>query len=76
MGILSALLTAPIAPVRLAVWVGELIRDQVDHELYDPGVIRRKIQEVDEARAAGRISPEDAEQLQQELLERLIRPAG
>ncbi|WP_433220810.1 gas vesicle protein GvpG [Dactylosporangium sp. CS-047395] len=72
---MSALLTAPLAPVRVAVWVGELIRDEVDHELYDPTVIRRELQEVDEARAAGRIDAATADERQRELLSRLIRPA-
>ncbi|WP_426512804.1 gas vesicle protein GvpG [Dactylosporangium sp. McL0621] len=74
MGLVSALLTAPLAPVRVAIWVGELIRDEVDRELYDPGVIRRQLGEVDEDRAAGRIDPAEADRRQRELIGRLIRP--
>jgi len=74
MGLLSAIVTAPLAPVRVAVWVGELIRDEVDRELYDPAVIRRELTEVDEARAAGRIGPAEADRRQRELIGRLVRP--
>jgi hypothetical protein len=75
MGLVGALLTAPLAPMRTVLWVGELIRDEVEHELYDPAVIRREIQEVDDARAAGRIDPGEADRRQRELIGRLIRPA-
>ncbi|MEU7871687.1 c-type cytochrome biogenesis protein CcmI [Dactylosporangium sp. NPDC049140] len=74
MGLVSAILTAPLAPVRVAVWVGELIRDEVDRQLYDPTVIRRQLGEVDEDRAAGRIDPAEADRRQRELIGRLIRP--
>jgi cytochrome c-type biogenesis protein CcmI len=73
-GLLGALLTAPLAPVRVAVWVGELIRDEVDQQLYDPAVIRRQLEELDEDRTAGRIDPADADRRQRELIGRLIRP--
>jgi cytochrome c-type biogenesis protein CcmH/NrfG len=73
-GLVSALLTAPLAPVRVAVWVGELIRDEVDRQLYDPGVIRRQLGEVDEDRAAGRIDAAEADRRQRELIGRLVRP--
>ncbi|WP_433062749.1 gas vesicle protein GvpG [Dactylosporangium sp. CS-033363] len=75
MGLVTALLTAPLAPVRAVVWVGGLLRDEVDRELYDPTVIRHELQEVDEARAAGRIDAATADERQRELLSRLIRPA-
>ncbi|WP_432969284.1 gas vesicle protein GvpG [Dactylosporangium sp. CA-233914] len=76
MGLVSAILTAPLAPVRVVFWVGDIIQEQVDHEMYDPGVIRGKIQETDEARAAGQIDPAEADELQRELIGRLIRPVG
>ncbi|WP_433088458.1 gas vesicle protein GvpG [Dactylosporangium sp. CA-052675] len=76
MGLITAILTAPLAPVRVVVWAGELIRDQVNHELFDPGVIRRQIQQIDEARAAGRIDPAEADRRQQELISRLLGPVG
>jgi hypothetical protein len=76
MGLFSAILTAPLAPARMVLWISGLIRDQVEHELYDPAVIRRKIQEIDDARAAGQIDPADADRQQQELIARLIRPVG
>ena len=75
MGLFSGILTLPLAPVRVALWVGEVIREQVEHQMYDPAVIRHQIEEIDEARAAGRIAPADADRQQRELIGRLVRPA-
>lgn len=72
MGLLSGLFGLPLAPVRGVVWVAEQIRRQAENELHDPTVIRRKLQEVDEARAAGQISEEDAAELEDELVARLV----
>ncbi|HTJ33771.1 MAG TPA: gas vesicle protein GvpG [Dactylosporangium sp.] len=75
MGIVGAILTAPLAPARLALWVGGVIQQQVEHEWYDPSVIRRHITEVDEAEADGRIEPREADEIRAELIGRLVRPA-
>ncbi|XVQ15054.1 gas vesicle protein GvpG [Spirillospora sp. CA-255316] len=71
MGLLTGLLTLPLAPVRGVVWVAARIRDQAEQEFYDPVVIRRQLAEVDAALAAGEISEEEAAELQDLLLDRL-----
>ena len=38
MGLISAILTAPLAPVKGVVWVAEQVHDQAMRELYDPDV--------------------------------------
>ncbi|MER7008162.1 gas vesicle protein GvpG [Dactylosporangium sp. NPDC000555] len=76
MGLVSGILTLPLAPVRVVLWLGEVLRDQAEHQLYDPNVIRRQIEELEEARADGRIREEDANRQEEELLGRLLRPSG
>ena len=71
MGLLSGLLTLPIAPVRGVVWLAERIRDQAEQEMYDPAAVRRQLAEVDRARTAGEISDEVAAEFEDELLSRL-----
>jgi cytochrome c-type biogenesis protein CcmH/NrfG len=71
-GLVGAILTLPLAPARLAVWVGEVVREQVEHEWYDPAVVRRRLSEVDEAAAAGRIDDEEADRRRRELIGRLV----
>jgi hypothetical protein len=71
MGLLTGLLTLPLAPVRGVVWLAERIRDQAEQQMYDPAVIRGLLAQVDEAVAAGELSGEAAAELQDELLDRL-----
>lgn len=73
MGLISGILTLPLAPIRVVLWLGEVLQEQVNRELYDPAVIRRQLEELDEARAAGLISEEEAAQREEELLSRLIQ---
>ncbi|MDT7626140.1 MAG: hypothetical protein QOF99_7041, partial [Pseudonocardiales bacterium] len=50
MGLLTGLLTLPLAPLRGVLWVSELIRDHAEQQYYDPAEIRRQLELVDEAR--------------------------
>jgi cytochrome c-type biogenesis protein CcmI len=72
MGLLTALAGWPLAPVRLLIRLGELIEQQVDQQLHDPTVVRRRLEEVEEARAAGLISEEEAALATEEILQRMI----
>lgn len=72
MGLVSGLLTLPLAPVRGVVWVAERVRDQAEQQMYDPAAVRRQLAEVERARAAGELSEEEAAALEDELLRRLI----
>jgi hypothetical protein len=71
-GLISGLLTLPLAPVRGTVWLAERIQEQAEAEFYDEKVIRAKLMEIDAAREAGEISEEEATQAEDQLLERLI----
>ena len=72
MGLITGLLTLPLAPVRGTVWLAERIQEQAEAELYDEDVIRAQLMEIDAAREAGEISEEEATQAEDQLLERLI----
>jgi hypothetical protein len=71
-GLISGLLTLPLAPVRGTVWLAERIQEQAEAELYDEDVIRAQLMEIDAAREAGEIDEEEATQAEDQLLERLI----
>ena len=72
MGLLIGLLGLPLAPVRGVLWVAEQIKDQAEEQYYDPVRIRAQLERVDEARRAGEISEEEAADLENELLQRLM----
>lgn len=72
MGLLTSLLSLPLAPVRGVVRLGELIQEQVDQQMHDPADIRRELDELDDAVAAGRLSEQEYRQAQQQVLNRMI----
>lgn len=67
------------APISGTIWVAEQIQKEAERQYYDPGLIRRKLEDVAEARAAGEISDGEAAELEKQLVTRLIeanrRPA-
>jgi hypothetical protein len=71
-GPLTGLLGLPLAPVRGVVWLAEQIRDHAEEQFYDPVRIRAQMERVEEARRAGEISEEEAVELENELLQRLM----
>jgi len=72
MGLLTGLLTLPLAPLRGTVAVAEQIRRQAEREFYDPAKIRRQLEEVDRARESGELSEEEAVAMEDELVQRLL----
>ncbi|WP_174185234.1 gas vesicle protein GvpG [Nocardia barduliensis] len=71
MGLLSTILTLPVAPVRGVIWLGELIQDQVEQKMHDPATMRRELEEIEAAAAAGQLSEEERKQAQQAVLDRM-----
>jgi hypothetical protein len=72
MGLITGLLTLPLAPMRGTVWVAERILEQAESEFYDERVIRAQLLEIEAAREAGEIGEDEAAQAEDILLERLI----
>ena len=72
MGLITGLLTLPLAPVRGTVWLAERIQEQAENEFYDEDAIRAQLMEIEAARDAGEIDEEEATLAEDALLERLI----
>lgn len=73
MGLFSALVTAPLAPLRGTIWVAEKITNEAERQYYDPGNIRRQLRDVEEARNSGALSEEEATELEHKLVARLLK---
>jgi hypothetical protein len=71
MGLISGLFTWPIAPVRGVAWVAERVLDQAERQWSDPAEVERALLEVDERRAAGELTQEEAEEMEEALIARL-----
>lgn len=76
MGLLTEILALPLAPVRMTVWLGEVIQGQVEKETRDPAAVRRDLERIAQARAAGEISAEEEAEAQQQVLDRLADPVA
>jgi hypothetical protein len=72
MGLITGLLTFPLAPIRGTVWIAERIQEQAEAELNDEGVIRAQLMEIQAAREAGEIDEDTAAEAEDILVERLI----
>lgn len=66
------LLTLPLAPVRGIVWVAEALQDEAGRQLYDPAAVHRQLAQVKEAQAAGELSDDEAADVENELLGRMM----
>lgn len=75
-GLLTGLLTLPLAPVRGTIWVAERVLEEAERQLNDPEEIERQIVEAEDAHERGELSEEEFEQLEEELLERLLGARG
>ena len=71
MGLITGLLTLPLAPVRGVAWVAEQVADQAEQEMYDEGRIMRELAAVELAHDAGEIDDDTMERQVDALLERL-----
>ena len=71
MGLITGLLTLPIAPVRGVAWIAERVADQAERELLDESAIRRQLMEAEFAHDAGDLGDEEFARVEEELLGRL-----
>lgn len=71
MGLITGLLTLPVAPVRGVVWVAEELYEEAQLEWADPRVVRRRLAEVEAARRSGALTEQEAAEQEEELLRRL-----
>ena len=71
MGLLTGLLTLPLAPVRGVGWVAEQLAAEAERQLYDEERIRSELLALELEREDGAIEQEELEWRQEQLLARL-----
>jgi hypothetical protein len=72
MGLVSALLTLPLAPVRGVVLIAGVLAEEAERELAAQQSPERALADLEAARASGEISDEEFQQTEAELLDRLF----
>jgi hypothetical protein len=70
-GLITGLLTLPLAPVRGTVWLAEQLATVADAQLYDEDKIRRELVELDMLEGDGLIDRDERTMREDELLARL-----
>lgn len=76
MGLITGLLTLPLAPVRGTVWLAERIQEQVEEELYDETAIRDGLLQLEAERQAGTMDERELATAEDALIERLMAIRG
>ena len=72
MGLLTGLLSLPVAPLRGTIAVAEQVLRQAEEEFYDPARIRAELQEVARQREDGTLTDDEATEWEDALIERLM----
>ena len=76
MGLITGLLTLPLAPVRGTIWLAERIQEQAEDELYDESSIRAGLLELESARRVGTLDEQEIAAAEDALIERLMAIRG
>jgi hypothetical protein len=75
-GLITGLLTLPLAPVRGTVWLAERIQEQAEAEMYDEDAIRQGLLELEAARETGVMDEREIAEAEDMLIERLMEIRG
>jgi Gas vesicle protein G len=71
MGLVTGILTLPLAPARGIGWVIDKVAKAAEQEYYDPAPVQEGLVKLERARAEGRIDDEEFTRREAELLHRL-----
>jgi Gas vesicle protein G len=76
MGLISGLLTLPLAPVRGTMWLAKALEAEAMDQLNDESSIMGALMELEAARDTGEYSENEIEESENALVERLIALRG
>jgi hypothetical protein len=71
MGLITGLLTLPLAPIRGTVWIAEQLQREAERELYGEKSARRRLLVAERQLELGVITLEEYEAIEDEALARL-----
>ena len=71
-GLVTGIVTWPLAPVRGTVWVADQVLREAERQWYDPAMLQRELDEVAARRDAGDLTDDEADRLEEELVQRLL----
>ncbi|MCX5079544.1 gas vesicle protein GvpG [Streptomyces sp. NPDC056121] len=71
MGLITQILTLPLAPVRGVVWVADRVLEAAEDKYYDPAPVHRELAELERRLLDGEIDEATFDEREDELLDRL-----
>lgn len=74
MGLLTGLLTLPLAPVRGVVAIAQVIEREAYRQWTDPATVREQLAAVDAAYQRGELTEQERDEEQDQLVARLLLP--
>lgn len=72
MGLVSGLLTLPLAPVRGVGWIAEKLMEQAYEQEFSPEAVRRQLNAAQRDLEEGRMAEEQYEEIEELLIDRLL----
>jgi Gas vesicle protein G len=72
MGLITGLLTLPLAPIRGVAWIAEQVKQEAERQWNDPGALQDALADVQARREAGLIDDAEADRLEDDLIARLL----
>ncbi|MGW6143413.1 gas vesicle protein GvpG [Streptomyces sp. NPDC055144] len=71
MGLLTQILTLPLAPVRGVAWVADRVLEAAEDKYYDPAPVHRELADLERQLLDGEIDEATFDEREDELLDRL-----
>jgi hypothetical protein len=75
-GLITGIVTLPLAPVRATAWLAERIAEQAEAEMQDGSSIRVALLEIEELRATGELDDEELDAAESALVAQLMAARG
>ena len=69
MGLITGLLTLPLAPVRGVAWIGEQIAEEANRELDPESRVRRELGRLEMEHDLGQLTDEEFERREEEIVD-------
>lgn len=68
MGMITQLVLAPLAPLRLTLWVSEKVHEETTRQTHSPGAVISQLRELDAAAERGDITQQEARERQGQII--------
>jgi hypothetical protein len=75
-GLISGLLTLPLAPVRGVIWLAEQIEGEAERQWRDPVAVRDQLEQVEQAYEEGQLTEAERDERSDALVARLLGGAA